>query len=85
MMKEPSFKICLKCSGEYAIEAMKCADCDGELVFPEEYKRRYVPPETEEGALVREGPENYLRELAALLKREGIQAAIEFHGVSPGT
>lgn len=85
-MNERSIKICLKCGGEYSLEALTCADCDGKLVFPEEYEKRYVPPEeTEAEALVREGPENYLRELVSLLKREGIQATIRFHGVSPGT
>ena len=84
-MNEQPIKICLKCGGEYSPEALTCADCDGKLVFPEEYEKRSVPSEeTEAESLIRQGAVNYLKELASLLKRDGIQSTIRFHGVPPG-
>src|SRR5262249_21637911 len=32
---EPPYKICPRCGGEYRLDAERCADCGGELVYPE--------------------------------------------------
>ncbi len=85
-MKEEPIKICSKCGAEYSPEAMVCADCGGELVFPSQYHERSVPLEEEqETILVRQGPADYLKELDVLLKKNGIRTAIRFHGCEPGT
>ena len=85
MIEEP-IKICSSCGGEYSLEALTCADCGGKLVSPHEYEKRSVPLEQEEAEiLVRQGSVGYLRELGKLLKKNGIQTDIRFHGCPPGT
>jgi len=85
-MNEEPIKICSQCGAEYSLEAMICADCGGELVFPDAYQERSVPlEEAEEKILIRQGTADYLKELDALLKKDGIRTAIRFHGCEPGT
>ena len=85
-MNEEPIKICSSCGAEYSLEAVTCADCGGNLVFPQEYEKRSVPlEEAEEGILIRQGSVGYLRELGELLKKSGIRSAIRFHGCAPGT
>jgi ribosomal protein L40E len=85
-MNEEPIKICSSCGAEYSLEAVTCADCGGNLVFPQEYERRSVPlEEAEEAILIRQGSVDYLRELGELLQKNGIRAAIRFHGCPPGT
>ena len=85
-MNEEPIKICSKCGEEYSLEAVTCADCGGDLVFPQQYKKPSVPlEENEADTLVRQGPVGYLRELGELLKKSGIRTDIRFHGCPPGT
>ena len=85
-MNEEPIKICSSCGAEYSLEAVTCADCGGNLVFPQEYEKRSVPlEEAEAGILIRQGSVGYLRELGVLLKKDGIRSAIRFHGCAPGT
>lgn len=85
-MNEEPIKICSSCGAEYSLEAMTCADCGGKLVFPQEYEKLSVPlEEAEEKILIRQGSVGHLRELAALLQKNGIRSAIRFHGCPPGT
>jgi ribosomal protein L40E len=37
-MNEQPYKICSNCGAEYSIEALSCADCGGNLVFPQKYE-----------------------------------------------
>jgi hypothetical protein len=85
-MNEHPIKICPVCGAEYSPEAVTCADCGGQLVFPQEYEKRSGPlEETDVGVLIRQGPEGYLRELGELLKKDGIRSEVRFHGCEPGT
>jgi ribosomal protein L40E len=85
-MNEEPIKICSKCGAEYSLQAVGCADCGGDLVFPQQYEKATVPREEAEATvLVRQGPASYLRELEALLKQDGIPSDIQFHGSPPGT
>jgi predicted amidophosphoribosyltransferase len=85
-MNQEPIKICVNCGEEYSPEALACAECGGRLVFPQEYEKRSAPLEDEEArVLVRQGTVSYLRELAELLKKNGIRTDIQFHGCEPGT
>jgi hypothetical protein len=85
-MNEEPIKICSNCGEEYSPEAFTCVECGGTLVLPQEYEKRSVPLEEEEArVLIRQGSVSYLRELSALLKKNGIRTDIQFHGCPPGT
>ncbi|MEJ2722303.1 MAG: hypothetical protein P8181_14380 [bacterium] len=55
-------------------------------MLPQDFEKRFVPlDEQEEKTLIREGAVGYLQELEAHMKKNGIRAAIRFHGGVPGT
>ncbi|UCG53195.1 MAG: hypothetical protein JSW58_06475 [Candidatus Latescibacterota bacterium] len=84
-MKEEPVKICSSCGAEYSLRAEVCADCGGKLVSPQDFEKRYIPlAEEEEQVLIREGSVGYLQELVEHMKKQGIRAAIRFHGGTPG-
>jgi ribosomal protein L40E len=84
-MKQESIKICSKCGAEYSPEALMCADCGGELIWPNEYEKRFVPLADQEAqVLIREGSLRYLKELGGHLGTDGIRSEIRFHGEVPG-
>jgi DNA-directed RNA polymerase subunit RPC12/RpoP len=85
-MNEQPFKICSSCGEEYSLEAVTCADCGGKLVFSHEYVKPSVPlEENDADILIRQSSAGYLRELGAVLQKNGIRSDIRFHGCPPGT
>ena len=86
-MNEEPIKICVYCGAEYSIQADKCADCGGKLVFPQQQQNKPVVPleENEERILLRQGAVGYLKELEGVLNQNGIRTDIRFHGCAPGT
>jgi hypothetical protein len=76
--QEP-IKTCPKCGGEYAPHGLVCADCGGPLVAS--LKREAAKPsqplgEGDEGALVREGRLEYLKDLSRILSGENIRSFV---------
>ena len=83
-MKEEPIKICSDCGAEYSLHAQSCADCGGKLVFPQDYKERFVPLEEEEEQIcIREGVIDLIEELKEHMTKSGIRAVIRLHRETP--
>ncbi len=84
MSQEAAFKLCPECRGEYRLEALRCAECDVELVAPEALEAQEQEaeafPAASELACVRVAPLAWVRALSEALQQQGVA-----HRVEPAT